>query len=147
MPTCCQFIGLEFHNCGHPIILGYDPPNETVYTRISTSWYVFFFCLIYFYQLVSIFIMKNVVSADFKNANCLNKILHSLESANFAFSMNDWDFGSGGPNEHYERMTAVRTEITLNILINLTANLLLLTPLPFLCKYNKFIFSKYDRNS
>ena len=116
--------------------LGYDPPDKTVYTGISSTHYTIIFCLLYFCHILAIFIMKRSVSEDFRNANIFNKILHSVESTNFAYSMNDWDFQkTGGPNEHYKRMTDVRLEIILNILINLGINLLLLTPLPFLCKY------------
>jgi hypothetical protein len=119
--------------------LGYDPPDETVYTGVSAHYYCLFFFILYAYQTLVIFIMKKLVSADFKNASFFDQILHSAESTNFAFSMYDWDFKkTGGPKEHYERMNVVRTEIVLNILINLTANLILLTPLSYLCKYNKY---------
>ena len=131
---------------------------------MSAEYYCLWFFVIYLYQALGIFIMKSQVSTDFKKANLFDQMLHTAESCNFAFAMNDWDFETNepnepnepdepngpnepnglngpigpnepnGPNEHYERMETVRTEIILNILVNLTANLILLTPLPYLCK-------------
>ena len=79
--------------------------------------------------------MKRIISKDFRKANIFEQLLHSVESTNFAFSMNDWDFEkSGGPDEHYSRMTDIRVEIILNIIINFVANIILLTPLTCLCE-------------
>ena len=53
--------------------------------------------------------MKKIVSKDFNKENIFEQLLHSVESTNFAFSMNDWDFKkSGGPDEHYSRMKDIR---------------------------------------
>ena len=118
--------------------LGFDSPNETLYTGISATAYCLCFVILYLCQTLAIFIMKWKFSTDFRSANLLDQVLHVAESTNFAFSMHDWDVKkTGGPNENYERMKAVRFEIILNILINLATNLILLTPLPCLCKYSK----------
>ena len=110
--------------------LGYDPPNETVYTGISSFYYCLCFMGLHILQTLALFIMKWNGSKDFKNANFLEKILHTAESTNFAYSMYDWDFKrSGGPNEHYARMKEGRLEIIWNIVINLIANCVLITPL------------------
>ena len=79
--------------------------------------------------------MKKIVSKDFNKENIFEQLLHSVESTNFAFSMNDWDFKkSGGPDEHYSRMKDIRVEIISNIIINFVANIILLTPLTCLCE-------------
>ena len=79
--------------------------------------------------------MKKIVSKDFNKENIFEQLLHSVESTNFAFSMNDWDFEkSGGPDEHYSRMKDNQVEIISNIIINLFANVILLTPLTCLCE-------------
>ena len=115
--------------------LGYDPPNETVYTGMSAAYYCLGFAIISVLQMIALFVMKWNISSDFYDANIFDQVLHCAESTNFPYSMFDWDYiKTGGPNEHYERMKSGRREITFNIVINLITNLILLTPLTYLCK-------------
>ena len=115
--------------------LGYNPPDPTVYTGISGGYYCLFFSILYATHFLALFIMKKIISKDFRKANIFEQLLHSAESTNFAFSMNDWDFEkSGGPDEHYSRMKDIRVEVILNIIINFVANIILLTPLTCLCE-------------
>ena len=72
----------------HNDFLGYDPPNETVYTGISGNYYCLYFFILYLCQTVAIFILKKKLSSDFRNSNIFDQFLHSAESTNFAFAMN-----------------------------------------------------------
>ena len=116
--------------------LGYNPPNPTLYTGISGGYYCLIFTIIYALHILALFIMKKIVSKEFKNANFFEQLVHTVESTNFAFSLYDWDFKKfGGPDEHYARMKDNQVEIIWNIIINFISNCVLLTPLSFLCKY------------
>ena len=86
--------------------------------------------------------MKWNASSDFRNANIVEKALHVAESTNFPYSMFDWDFiKKGGPNQHFARMKESRLEIILNIVINVIVDMLLLSPLTYLCKYYQCILN------
>ena len=116
--------------------LGYDPPDVTVYTGISAGYYCLIFAIISVAQMIVLFVMKWNASSDFQNANIIEKALHVAESTNFPYSMFDWDFiKKGGPNQHFARMKESRLEIILNIVINVIVDMLLLSPLTYLCKY------------
>ena len=116
--------------------LGYDPPDATLYTRVSGGYYCLIFAIIYALHILALFVMKKIVSTDFKNANMFEQMVHTLESTNFAFPLQDWDCKkSGGPDEHYGRMKENQVEVIWNIIINFIFNCLLLTPLSYLCKY------------
>ena len=122
--------------------LGYDPPDETVYTGISASNYCLCFGILSVLHMVVLFILKWNVSSDFRNSNIFDQTLHVAESTNFPYSMYDWDdIKSGGPNELYIRMKSCRIEIILNIIINMVVSMLLLTPLTYLCKYYKHMLT------
>ena len=58
----------------------------------------------------------------------------NMECINFAFPYQDWDHDGGDGKQHYMRMLATRREVQINLLINTVFNLVLLIPLPVLCK-------------
>ena len=116
--------------------LGYDPPPVTAYTGMSTRYYSLVFVILLVVHILTLMALKSKVSPDFQELNWLDKFLHSIESTNFPFAVNDWDLPKvGGVNEYYERMRNVRLEVVCNVAINLIFNCCLLTPLIYLCKY------------
>ena len=102
---------------------------------MSAKYYCIVFVIIFALQLIALFIMKIIVSDDFKQLNILDQVLHCIESSSFPFSVNDWDYHKdGGPVEHYKRMKKTRLETMLNVTINCVFSCCLLTPLVYLCK-------------
>ena len=57
-----------------------------------------------------------------------------MECINFAFPNHDWDHEDGDGRQHYLRMLATKKEVQINLFINTIFNLILLSPLPLLCK-------------
>ena len=124
--------------------LGYDPPSSIVYTGISGAYYCMYFAVLYAIHVLALFVMKKLVSSDFSKTNILEQLLHAIESTNFGFSLNDWDFRkSGGPDEHYATMKSNQKEVIWNIIINFISNCILLTPLPCLCECHKSSFCQF----
>ena len=124
--------------------LGYDPPSPIVYTGISGAYYCMYFAVLYAIHVLALFVMKKFVSLDFNNTNVLEQLLHAMESTNFGFSLNDWDFRkSGGPSEHYAAMKSNQKEVIWNIVINFISNCILLMPLPCLCECLNQVFVSF----
>jgi len=88
---------------------------------------------------LTVFASKWLISEQFKNLKWYEKIFHTLEAINFAFPHHDWDHKVGDGHQHYQRMLATKKEVKINLLINTIFNLLLLSPLPILCKTLVFI--------
>ena len=112
----------------------YAPPPITVYTYFTLQHYFgIFFCVLAL-QTIVIFIVKCFWSIHFKNLNCLEKLLHSIENSQFPFAVHDWDQEQGSCEDHFYQMKRNRTETLIITMINLGFNLILLFPLAILCK-------------
>ena len=112
----------------------YAPPPITTYTYFTLQQYFGIFAGLLAFQTFVIFVVKYFWSLDFKNLNCLEKLLHSIESSHFAFPVHDWDHEQGSCEDHMYRMKRNRTETLIVTMINLGFNLILLFPLAILCK-------------
>ena len=112
----------------------YAPPPITTYTYFTLQQYFGIFAGLLAFQTFVIFVVKYFWSLDFKNLNCLEKLLHSIETSHFAFPVHDWDHEQGSCEDHMYRMKRNRTETLIVMMINLGFNLILLFPLGILCK-------------
>ena len=112
----------------------YVPPKLEEYTIFRVKHYFFIFWSILMLQSLTIMIAKFFTSNQFRNLKWYEKIFHTMECINFAFPHHDWDYHLGTGHEHYQRMLAAKKEVKINLLINTIFNLLLLSPLPILCK-------------
>ena len=112
----------------------YLPPALEEYTWIKPQQYfILFFCILLL-QTFMVMIAKYFTSDLFQNLPWSEKIFHAMECINFAFPYQDWDHDGGNGKQHYMRMLATRREVQINLLINTVFNLVLLLPLPVLCK-------------
>ena len=118
----------------------YIPPKLEVYTFFTVKEYFFIFWCILILQSLTIMIAKNFISDQFKNLKWHEKIFHTIECINFAFPHHDWDHEDGDGHQHYQRMLANKKEVKINLLINTIFNLILLFPLPILCKILVLLF-------
>ena len=112
----------------------YVPPKLEEYTLFTVKQFFFIFWGILFLQSLIVFIAKYLISDQFKNLKWYEKIFHSMECINFAFPHHDWDHEDGDGYQHYKRMLANKKEVQINLLMNTIFNLVLLSPLPILCK-------------
>ena len=117
----------------------YDPPKlEEHYTFFTVKQYFFIFWGILLLHSLAIIFTKWFISDQFRNLKWYEKIFHTMECINFAFPHHDWDYHDGNGQEHYQRMSDAKKEVKTNLLINTIFNLILLSPLPILCKIYLF---------
>ena len=112
----------------------YVPPELELYTFFTVKQYFLIFWGILILQSLTVILANCFTSDQFRNLKWYEKIFHTMECINFAFPHHDWDYHLGTGHEHYQRMLAAKKEVKINLLINTIFNLLLLSPLPILCK-------------
>ena len=113
----------------------YQPPPLELYTKFSLQAYFFSFWVILILQTLTIFAIDKIwVKNVPKSATLWNRILHAIQKSSFPFPYTNWHQEKGSCYEHLKRKRAVQEEVLVAILINLLFNMILLVPLPILCK-------------
>ena len=121
----------------------YLPPKLEEYTFFTLNQYFFIYWAILLLQCLVIITSKYFTSEQFRKLKYYEKIFHTMECTNFAFPCHDWDHKDGDGYQHYLRMLANRKEVKINLLINTIFNLIMLTPLPVLCKILNYYFNLF----
>ena len=120
-------------------LMEYMPVDLKEYTYLyPQQYFLIFFCILLLHIFTVIFV-KFFTSKLFKTLSLPEKFFHALECINFAFPYHDWDQENGDGQQHYTRMLETKREVQINLLVNTIFNLMLLFPLPLLCKYTTFI--------
>ena len=112
----------------------YVPTPVEKYTTFRVKQYFYIFWAILSLQALTLIIVKSITVEQFKKLPFYEKFFHILECVNFAFPYRDWDDENDDANQHYKRMIAAKKEVQINLLINTIFNMILLFPLPLLCK-------------
>ena len=122
----------------------YQPPPLDLYTQFSLQTYFFCFWGIILSQILTIFLVdKFWVKNIPHNCTIFERIIHAAEKASFPFPYKNWHQENGNCQNHVERKEAAQCEVLLSNLINLLFNMLLLCPLPILCKIYNMQYSSY----
>ena len=116
----------------------YQPPPLELYTQFSLTTYFFGFWVILLLQILTIFIVDKFWVRNIPhNCTLFDRIIHAVQKSSFPFPFKNWHQENGNCQDHLERKQAAQHEVLLSNLINLLFNMLLLFPLPILCKiYN-----------
>ena len=122
----------------------FQPPPLELYTHFSTTTYFLAFWVILLLRCLSIFIADMVlVNSIPQHATLWDRILHAIQKSSFPFPYTNWHQGNGSCKDHMERKKASQNEVLVSIAINLFFNMVLLIPLPILCKIFKSSYSCY----
>ena len=73
--------------------------------------------------------VKVTKSEKFREADTLDKLIHSTENMTVAFPLEDFDVLNGSAREHRERFEKVNIEVLLTMLVNFLFHMLMLGPL------------------
>ena len=110
------------------------PPLE-LYTKFSLQTYFFAFWGIFFLQTCTLFVIDKIWVKNIPNTATLwDRILHSIQKANFPFPYANWHQENGICSDHFRRKQMAQQEVLVSIMINLIFNMMLLVPLPIFCK-------------
>ena len=113
----------------------FEAPPIELYTQFSLFAYFLVFWAILLLRCLTIFIvdfwMKNIP----QTVTTWKRILHANQKSSFPFPYTNWHQGSGSCQDHLKRKKAALVEVMASIAINLFFNMILLIPLPILCKY------------
>ena len=112
----------------------YDPPPLELYTIFSKKIYFIIFWALHLAQIMIIFFVNKLWSKSMKDTSIWETFLFSVGQSHFPFPYEDWDAKKGNCSDHITRQKAAQKEVLVLTIINLTFNLLLLSPLVILCK-------------
>jgi len=73
--------------------------------------------------------VKVVKSKTFREADKLDKLIHTTENMTISFPFEDFDVLNGSAREHRERFEKVNVEVLLTMLVNFLVHILMLGPL------------------
>lgn len=105
------------------------PPHYKNYTLLSLKQTFIMLLLLTFFQFFAIFILKSLISDDFRKKNQrINKFIHVLENLNYAFPFKDWDDGKLKQNEFKERRNYLKIEMAAIFLVNIVMAFIMLVP-------------------
>ena len=113
----------------------YEPPSIKLYTEFSLAVYFLMFWILLFLQSLTIFTAdrccKNTIP---KSATTWECIIHAFQKTSFPFPYTDWHDEIGSCQDLIKKKEESQSEVLVAILINLLFNVVMLTPLPILCK-------------
>ena len=114
-----------------------DPPSIELYAFFSIEQH-FFILLATIGCNIAIQLMAKAClnPKPFKRMNAIDSLIHGLSSCFIPHPMEDWTEEKGTVGMHKMRMALVFKEMVASILVNFAFNLLLLTPLIILGKFN-----------
>ena len=121
-------------------------PDYTLYTGLFLSQFLFLFIGIVFIHVLTIFVVKSLISEDFRNHfNLLEKIIHCMENTNIVHNAKEWDDGKGDALAHGRRMQSNWKENVVTIIIKAFFNIVLLLPLCYLGDFKIGIQNQFLR--
>ena len=116
----------------------YEAPSLELYTYFSKGAYFWLFLSLHFFQIVTIFFIKQCWS-KIRSSSLWELFLTSLVQSHFPFSAEDWDARDGGCIDHINRKIEAQKEFLVLTIVNLFFNLIYLFPLVILCKYSEIL--------
>ena len=110
-------------------------PEYNLYTYFTLGQsFAIFSCLV-FLQFIAVFTVKLTRVKKFRQANILNKFIHSTDNLTIASPFEDFDVLDGTEKEHRERFQKVNTEVLMTMAVNMIFHLVMLAPLWYTGKY------------
>ena len=113
-----------------------EPPKLTLYTLFSIEQYLGIFLGIFTIQFLVQLLLKIFTNPlVFKKLSWIDRVIHMILCSFIPLPMEEWDMEKGTVAIHKARKDLVFKEMMASILLNFGFNVLLLTPLVILGKY------------
>ena len=115
----------------------YEPPSIELYTEFSLAIYFLMFWILLSLQTLAIFLADRCCRNSIpRSATSWERIIHAFQKTSFPFSYANWHNEIGNCQDLIKKKEEAQREVFVAILINLLFNMVLLIPLPILCKIN-----------
>ena len=115
----------------------YEPPSIELYTEFSLAIYFLTFWILLFLQSLTIFIADRCCMNSIpKSATKWECIIHAFQKTSFPFPYANWHDEIGSCQDLIKKKEDSQREVLVAILTNLLFNMVMLIPLPILCKIN-----------
>ena len=115
----------------------YEPPSIELYTEFPLAFYFLVFWILLSLQTLAIFIADRCCMNTIpKSATTWERIIHAFQKSSFPFPYANWHDEIGSCEDLMKKKEESQVEVLVAMLINLLFNMVMLIPLPILCKIN-----------
>ena len=115
----------------------YEPPSIELYTEFSLAIYFMTFWILLSLQSLAIFIADRCcISTIPRCTTTWERIIHAFQKSSFPFPYANWHDEIGSCEDLMKKKEESQVEVLVAMLINLLFNMVMLIPLPILCKIN-----------
>ena len=113
----------------------YEPPSIEIYTKFSLTMYFLTFWILLALHSLTIFIADRCCMNGISNsATTWECIIHAFQKTSFPFPFSNWHDEMGSCQNLMKKKEESQREVLVAMLINLLFNMVMLIPLPILCK-------------
>ena len=106
------------------------PPPYSTYTLLSLKHTFFAAAALLVLHILTIIVVKILTSPEFRGrGHYTNKMIHALESTNFATPYADWDEGDHTIQEFRDRFSATCKEMIATFSVNIIVTGIMMIPL------------------
>ena len=115
----------------------YEPPSIELYTEFSITIYLLVFWILLSLQTLAIFVADRCcINTIPIIATTWERVIHAFQKTSFPFPFTNWHDEIGSCQDFIKKKEESQHEVLVAMLINLLFNMVLLFPLPILCKIN-----------
>ena len=115
----------------------YETPSIELYTEFSLEIYFLMFWILLSLQTLTIFVADRCCMNTIpKSSTTWECIIHAFQKTSFPFPFTNWHDEIGNCQDLKKKKEESQREVLVAMLINLLFNMVLLIPLPILCKIN-----------
>ena len=113
----------------------YEPPSIELYTVFSLQIYFLTFWILLFLHSLTIYIADRCCMNTIpESTTTWERIIHAFQKTSFPFPFANWHNETGSCQDLIRKKEETQREVLVATLINLLFNMVLLIPLPILCK-------------
>ena len=113
----------------------YEPPSIELYTEFSLAIYFLTFWILLFLHSLTIYIADRCCMNTIpESTTTWERIIHAFQKTSFPFPFANWHNETGSCQDLIRKKEETQREVLVATLINLLFNMVLLIPLPILCK-------------
>ena len=115
----------------------FETPSLELYSEFSLTIYFFTFWILLSLQILTIFVADRCcINTIPKSTTTWERIIHAFQKTSFPFPFTNWHDGIGSCQDLIKKKEESQREVLVAMLINLLFNMVMLIPLPILCKIN-----------
>ena len=113
----------------------YEPPSIELYTVFSLPFYFLTFWILLFLHSLTIYIADRCCMNTIpESTTTWERIIHAFQKTSFPFPFANWHDEIGSCEDLIKKKEESQCEVLVAMLINLLFNMVMLIPLPILCK-------------